>query len=69
MNGFLTFPRKFDADWLNSIVILSAFAYENYYGIPGLAHSVITDEYYDVAKKPMIVNLLIQRISHRTCIN
>jgi pimeloyl-ACP methyl ester carboxylesterase len=51
MNGFLTFPRKFDADWLNSIVILSAFAYENYYGIPGLAHSVITDEYYDVAKK------------------
>ncbi|MBS1204930.1 MAG: prolyl oligopeptidase family protein [Proteobacteria bacterium] len=51
MNGFLSFPRKFDADWLNSIVILSAFAYENYYGIPGLAHSVITDEYYDVAKK------------------
>ncbi|SFU06175.1 alpha/beta hydrolase fold [Kosakonia arachidis] len=51
MNGFLSFPRKFDADWLNSIVILSAFAYENYYGIPGLARSVITDEYYDVAKK------------------
>ncbi|WP_188471345.1 alpha/beta hydrolase family protein [Hafnia psychrotolerans] len=51
MNGFLSFPRKFDADWLNSIMILSAFAYENYYGIPGLAHSVITDEYYDVAKK------------------
>jgi pimeloyl-ACP methyl ester carboxylesterase len=51
MNGFLSFPRKFDANWLNSIMILSAFAYENYYGIPGLAHSVLTDEYYDVAKK------------------
>ena len=51
LNGFLSFPRKFDANWLNSIVILSSFAYENYYGIPGLAHSVLTDEYYDVAKK------------------
>ncbi|WP_145605915.1 alpha/beta hydrolase family protein [Yersinia intermedia] len=51
MEGFLVFPRKSDANWLNSIMILSAFAYENYYGVPGLAHSLINDEYYDVAKK------------------
>ncbi|OMQ26866.1 alpha/beta hydrolase [Serratia oryzae] len=51
MNGFLFFPRKFDASWLNSIVILSAFAYENYYGIPGMARALLNDEYYEVAKK------------------
>lgn len=50
MNGFLNFPRKNDATWLNSILILSAFAFENYYGVPGLAHSVIADAYYDNAK-------------------
>jgi len=51
LEGFLVYPRKFDAVWLNSIVILSSFAYENYYGVPGLARSVLTDEYYPVAKK------------------
>ncbi|MFY0080106.1 hypothetical protein ABTQ07_20510, partial [Acinetobacter baumannii] len=43
LEGFLTFPRPNDAAWLNSIVILSAFAFENYYGVPGLARSVLTD--------------------------
>ncbi len=51
MQGFLVFPRKFDAVWLNSIMILSSFAYENYYGVPGLARSLLTDEYYDIAKR------------------
>lgn len=50
LNGFLSFPRKNDATWLNSIIILSAFAFENYYSVPGLAHSVIADAYYDNAK-------------------
>lgn len=51
MEGFLTYPRANDAVWLNSIVILSAFAYENYYGVPGLARALLTDEYYEIAKK------------------
>jgi pimeloyl-ACP methyl ester carboxylesterase len=51
MQGFLVFPRKSDAVWLNSIMILSSFAYENYYGVPGLARSLLTDEYYEIAKK------------------
>ncbi|MDP9898166.1 alpha/beta hydrolase [Variovorax ginsengisoli] len=51
MSGFLNFPRSYDAVWLNSIFILSAFSYENYYGVPGLARSVLNDAYYDVAKK------------------
>lgn len=51
MEGFLVFPRKSDAAWLNSIMILSSFAYENYYGIPGLARSLLAEEYYDVSKK------------------
>lgn len=50
MQGILNFPRSFDAVWLNSIVILSAFSFEQYYGIPGLARSVIADQYYEVAK-------------------
>ena len=51
MQGFLNFPRKFDAAWLNSIMILSSFAFENYYQVPGLARSVLTDAYYDISKK------------------
>ncbi|AYR23720.1 alpha/beta hydrolase family protein [Herbaspirillum rubrisubalbicans] len=51
LEGFLTYPRSNDAVWLNSIVILSAFAFENYYGVPGLARSVLTDASYDVSKK------------------
>jgi pimeloyl-ACP methyl ester carboxylesterase len=51
MNGFLNFPRPNDAAWLNSIVILSAFAYENYYGVPGLARSVLNDAHYEAARK------------------
>ena len=51
LSGFLDFPRKNDATWTNVLYILSAFSFENYYGVPGLARTVITDEYYDLAKK------------------
>lgn len=51
LNGFLSFPRKTDASWVNSLFILSAFSFENYYGVPGLARSLIADAYYDVARK------------------
>lgn len=51
LNGFLNFPRANDADWVPTLFILSAFSFENYYGIPGLARSVINDEYYDVSRK------------------
>jgi len=50
LNGFLNFPRPIDAAWVNSLFILSSFAYENYYSVPGLARSVINDAYYDMAK-------------------
>ncbi len=51
MSGFLDFPRPYDAVWLNSIFILSAFSYENYYGVPGLARALFNDAYYDVSKQ------------------
>lgn len=51
MEGFLAFPRKSDAVWLNSIMILSSFSYENYYGVPGLARSLLAAEYYDISKR------------------
>jgi pimeloyl-ACP methyl ester carboxylesterase len=51
MEGFLVYPRKFDAVWLNSLLILSSFSFENYYGAPGLARALFTDAYYDIAKK------------------
>ncbi len=50
MEGFLNYPRKTDAVWLNSIMILSAFSFETYYNVPGLARSLLADEYYDVSK-------------------
>lgn len=51
LNGFLNFPRKNDAAWVTTLFILSSFAFENYYSIPGLARSLINDEYYDVSRK------------------
>ncbi|MBD0415881.1 alpha/beta hydrolase family protein [Oryzicola mucosus] len=54
MNGFFNFPRKNDAEWLNSIVILTAFSFENYYGLPGLARSVLNDDVYEVARKAYV---------------
>ena len=50
LNGALNFPRKNDAPWMTTIVILSAFSFENYYGVPGLARSVINDDYYNVSQ-------------------
>jgi pimeloyl-ACP methyl ester carboxylesterase len=51
LNGFLNFPRTIDATWVNTLFILSAFAYENYYAVPGLARSLFTDATYEVARK------------------
>jgi pimeloyl-ACP methyl ester carboxylesterase len=51
LNGVLNFPRKIDAAWVPTLFILSAFSFENYYGVPGLARSVLTDEFYDLARK------------------
>ncbi|MDA5535451.1 alpha/beta hydrolase family protein [Yersinia mollaretii] len=50
LSGFLNFPRKNDADWVPTLFILSAFSFEHYYGVPGLARSVINDDYYEVAR-------------------
>ena len=47
LNGLMYFPRQeVDAIWLNSILALTAFSYENYYKQPGLAQSVIHPRYY-----------------------
>ncbi|MCG6206030.1 alpha/beta fold hydrolase [Rhodopseudomonas sp. HC1] len=51
LNGFLSFPRRNDASWVNSLFILSAFSFENYYGVPGLARSLINDDVYEAARK------------------
>lgn len=51
LNGFLSFPRKIDAPWVTTLFILSSFAFENYYGVPGLARSLIADQYCDVSRK------------------
>ena len=36
---------------MNTLFILSAFAYENYYAVPGLARSLFNDAHYEVARK------------------
>ena len=51
LNGFLSFPRKIDASWVTTLFILSSFSYENYYGVPGLARSLLRDEYYEISRK------------------
>ena len=49
MNGFLSFPRPNDASWVPTLFMLTAFSYENYYALPGLARSVLTDAAFDAA--------------------
>jgi hypothetical protein len=47
LHGLMYSPREeLDAVWLNTIVALSVFSYENYYNKPGLARSVIRPSYY-----------------------
>lgn len=50
-NGFLNFPRKNDASWIGTLFILTSFSFENYYGLPGLARSVLREDIYDVARR------------------
>lgn len=49
MNGFLSFARPNDASWVPTLFMLTAFSYENYYALPGLARSVLTDAVFDAA--------------------
>ncbi|WP_293854798.1 S9 family peptidase [uncultured Alsobacter sp.] len=51
LNGFLNFPRKIDASWTGTLFILSGFSFENYYGVPDLARSLIADGSYEIARK------------------
>jgi pimeloyl-ACP methyl ester carboxylesterase len=51
VNGFLYFPRKDDASWVTTLFILSSFSFENYYGIPGLARSLLTDDAYEISRR------------------
>jgi Alpha/beta hydrolase family len=47
LHGLMYFPREgLDAIWLNSMLALTVFAYENYYNQPGLARSVIAPAHY-----------------------
>ncbi|MCX5481265.1 prolyl oligopeptidase family serine peptidase [Kaistia geumhonensis] len=51
LSGFLDFPRENDASWISILYVLSSFSFEQYYGEPGLARSLFTDEYYETARK------------------
>lgn len=50
-NGFLQNPRKIDAPWVTTMFILTAFAFEEYYQVPGLARGLFTDEQYETARR------------------
>ncbi|MEI6335631.1 MAG: alpha/beta hydrolase [Methylococcaceae bacterium] len=51
LNGWIYHPRTSDAKWLNTLVGLTAFSYENYFSKPGLAKDVIKAAYYDDLRK------------------
>jgi pimeloyl-ACP methyl ester carboxylesterase len=51
LSGFLTLPRKNDAAWVNTLFILSSFSFENYYGVPGLARALLTNDAYGISRK------------------
>jgi pimeloyl-ACP methyl ester carboxylesterase len=49
-SGFIDFPRSIDATWVPTLFILTAFSFENYYGMPGLARAMFADSQYDIAR-------------------
>lgn len=51
VNGFLSHPRKIDANWVTTMFILTAFSFEEYYRIPGLAKGIFNDDQYELAKR------------------
>ncbi|MBZ9934776.1 alpha/beta hydrolase [Mesorhizobium sp. BR1-1-16] len=51
LSGFLDFPRENDASWISILYVLSSFSFEHYYGMPGLARSFISEDYYEAARK------------------
>ncbi len=51
LNGWIYHPRTIDVKWLNTLVGLTAFSYENYFSKPGLAKDVIKSAYYDDLRK------------------
>jgi len=48
---FLNFPRKIDAPWVTTVFILTAFSFETYYQMPGLAKGLFNDDLYEISKK------------------
>lgn len=42
--GYLFHPRPIDVSWKNTVVLLSVFAYENYFKRPGLSKSVFSNK-------------------------
>lgn len=51
LSGFLDFPRENDASWISILYVLSSFSFEEYYGQPGLARSLFTEDTYETARK------------------
>lgn len=51
ISGFLHFPRKIDAPWLNTLLAMNAFALEEYHRLPGFAASFLTPEGYKAGRK------------------
>lgn len=47
----LLYPRANDANWIGTVYILMAFSYENFYGVPGLARSLLRPAIYDMAQR------------------
>lgn len=50
-NGYLSFPRKIDAPWVTTVFILTAFSFEEYYKMPGLAQGLFNPDLYAISKK------------------
>ncbi len=49
-SGFLDFPRPIEAWWVTTMFILTAFSFEEYYDVPGLAQGLFTPEQYPLAR-------------------
>ena len=51
ISGYLHYPRKIDADWLNTLLVMNVFALQEYHQLPGFAASVLTPAGYENGRK------------------
>jgi hypothetical protein len=63
INRWLHNPQPVDAVYLPALICMQSHAYETYYGLPGLANSIIKPQYQEAARQLYLSRLTLEEIA------